>query len=136
LGANAAGGPVTHRATTPFLASFRYATAGLFVFFATTRNARVQVCAGLTAIALAALLRISRVEWALLLLTIAAVLALEAVNSAIEAAVDLVTPEYHPLAKRAKDLAAGAVWLMALASIAIGGLLFLPRLAALATGNR
>jgi undecaprenol kinase len=127
---------VTHRTITPFLASFRYATVGLRTFFATTRNGRVQACAGLAAIALAALLRISRVEWALLLLTIAAVLALEAINSAIEAAVDLVTLEYHPLAKRAKDMAAGAVWLMALMSIAIGALLFLPRLAALATGNR
>ena len=127
---------MTHRTTTPFLASFRYATVGLRTFFTTTRNARVQVCAGLAAIALAAFLRISRVEWALLLLTIAAVLALEAVNSAIEAAVDLATLEYHPLAKRAKDMAAGAVWLMALVSIAIGALLFLPRLAALAMGNR
>jgi undecaprenol kinase len=127
---------VTHRTTTPFLASFRYATVGLRTFFTTTRNGRVQACAGLAAIALAAFLRISRVEWALLLLTIAAVLALEAINSAIEAAVDLATLEYHPLAKRAKDMAAGAVWLMALMSIAIGALLFLPRLAALATGNR
>jgi undecaprenol kinase len=125
-----------HRTTTPFLASFRYATVGLRTFFATTRNARVQVCAGLAAITLAAFLGISRVEWAILLLTIGAVLALEAVNSAIEAMVDLVTLDYHPLAKRAKDLAAGAVWLMALMSVAIGALLFLPRLAALVTGNR
>lgn len=127
---------MTHRTTTPFLASFRYATAGIRTLFVNTRNARVQACAGLMAVVLAALLRISRVEWALLLLTIAAVLALEAVNSAIEATVDLVTLEYHPLAKRAKDLAAGAVWLMALMSVAIGALLFLPRLAALATGTR
>jgi len=125
-----------HRTTTPFLASFRYATVGLRTFFTTTRNARVQAGAGLAAITLAAFLRISRVEWAILLLTIGMVLALEAVNSAIEATVDLVTLEYHPLAKRAKDMAAGAVWLMALMSIAIGALLFLPRLAALATGNR
>jgi undecaprenol kinase len=125
-----------HRTTTPFFASFRHATAGLRTFFATTRNARVQACAGLAAIALAAILRLSRVEWAILLLTIGAVLALEAVNSAIEATVDLVTLDYHPLAKRAKDMAAGAVWLMALLSVAIGALLFLPRLAALVTGTR
>lgn len=125
-----------HRTTTPFLASFRYATVGLRTLFTTTRNARVQACAGIAAMLLAALLRISRVEWAILLLTIGLILALEAVNSAIEATVDLVTLEYHPLAKRAKDLAAGAVWLMALVSIGIGALLFLPRLAALATGSR
>ena len=126
---------MTHRAT-PLLASFRYATVGLRTLFATGRNARIQAGAGLAAVALAAVLGLSRVEWAVLALTIAAVLSLEAVNSAIEAVVDLVTPEEHPLAKQAKDLAAGAVWLMALVSVAIGALLFLPRLAALATGGR
>ena len=127
---------MTQRATTPFLASFRHATAGLGLLFAYGRNARVQGAAGLAAVVLAAVLRISRVEWSILLLTIAAVLSLEAVNSAIEATVDLVTLEYQPLAKRAKDLAAGAVWLMALASLAIGALLFLPRLVALVSGDR
>lgn len=127
---------MTQRATTPFLASFRHATAGLGLLFVGGRNARVQGAAGAAAIALAAFLRISRVEWAILLLTIAAVLALEAVNSAIESAVDLATLELHPLAKQAKDLAAGAVWLMALASVAIGALLFLPRLLALLAGER
>ena len=127
---------MTQRTATPFLASFRHATVGLGLLFATGRNARIQGVAGLAAIVLAALLGISRAEWAILLLTIAAVLALEAVNSAIEATVDLVTLEYHPLAKRAKDLAAGAVWLMALASVAVGALLFLPRLVVLVTGNR
>lgn len=121
---------------TPFLASFRYATSGLRLLFASGRNARVQGGAGLAAVALAALLGLSRVEWAILALTIGAVLALEAVNSAIEATVDLVTLDYHPLAQRAKDLAAGAVWLMALVSVAVGALLFLPRLAALAVGGR
>lgn len=126
---------MTHRAT-PLLASFRYATVGLRTLFATGRNARIQAGAGLLAVALAAVLGLPRVEWAILLLTIAAVLSLEAVNSAIEAVVDLVTLEEHPLAKQAKDLAAGAVWLMALVSVAVGALLFVPRLAVLATGGR
>ncbi len=126
---------MTHRAT-PLLASFRYATAGLRTLFATGRNARIQGAAGLAAVVLAAVLGLSRIEWAILALTIAAVLSLEAVNSAIEAVVDLVTLEEHPLAKQAKDLAAGAVWLMALVSVVIGAILFLPRLAALATGGR
>ena len=127
---------MTQRAATPFIASFRHATVGLGLLFASGRNARIQGAAGLAAVVLAALLRFSRVEWAILLLTIAAVLSLEAVNSAIESTVDLATLECHPLAKRAKDLAAGAVWLMALASLAIGALLFLPRLAALVSGAR
>jgi diacylglycerol kinase (ATP) len=121
---------VTQRADT-LAASFRFATAGLRYLFTTQRNARVQAGAGTAAILLAAILRISRVEWAILTLTIALVLVLEALNSAIEATVDLVTTDYHPLAKVAKDLAAGAVWLMALTSLAIGAILFLPRLLAL-----
>jgi diacylglycerol kinase len=96
----------------------------------TQRNARVQSGIALVTVALAATLRVSRVEWAILTLLIALVLTLEALNTAIEATVDLVTSEYHPLAKIAKDTAAGAVWLMAIASVVIGVIIFLPRLIA------
>ncbi len=116
-----------------FLWSFVHATNGLRLSLR-ERNARVQAAAGLVAIALGAALNLSRVEWAVLTLTIALVLALETVNSAIEALVDLVTLDYHPLAKRAKDLAAGAVWLAALAAVVVGLLLFLPRLWAVLIG--
>ncbi len=119
-----------------FLDSFRYASAGLRYLFTTQRNARVQASVGAAALLLGATLRISRAEWAVLVLLIALILVLEALNSAIEATVDLVTSEYHPLAKIAKDLAAGAVWLLALASVAIGAIIFLPRLLALVPGGR
>lgn len=126
---------MTRRAES-LAASFRYATAGLRYLFAMQRNARVQASIGGAAVVLGAVLRISRVEWAILTLLIALVLCLEAINSAIEATVDLVTSDYHPLAKIAKDVAAGAVWLMALASVVIGALIFLPRLLALLAGGR
>lgn len=126
---------MTRRAGS-LLDSFRYASAGLRYLFTTQRNARVQASVGAAALLLGATLRISRVEWAVLVLLIALVLVLEALNSAIEATVDLVTSEYHPLAKIAKDLAAGAVWLLALASVAIGAIIFLPRLLALVPGGR
>lgn len=126
---------MTQRAETLF-ASFRYATAGLRYLIRTQRNARVQSGIALAAVALAAVLRISRAEWAILTLLIALVLTLEALNTAIEATVDLVTSDYHPLAKIAKDLAAGAVWLMALASVVIGAIIFLPRLIALLPVSR
>ena len=115
--------------------SFRYASAGLRLFFATQRNARIQAALGGVARALAAAVRLSRVEWAVLVLVIALVLILEAVNTALEALVDLATAEYHPLAKQAKDLAAGAVWLASLAALAVGALLFGPRLWALTAGR-
>ena len=126
---------MTQRAETLF-ASFRYATAGLRYLIVSQRNARVQSGVGVVALVLAAVLRVSRVEWAIITLLIALVLTLEALNSAIEATVDLVTSEYHPLAKIAKDVAAGAVWLMAIASVVIGAIIFLPPLLALWAGAR
>ena len=125
---------MTRRAES-LAASFRYASDGLRLFFTTQRNARVQAAVGALALALAATLGVSRTEWAILVLTIAFVLVLETVNTAIEALVDLVTLEYHPLAKQAKDLAAGAVWLAALTSVIVGAILFLPRLWTLVTGH-
>ena len=130
MGAGGTGVAVT-RPKISFLASFRFASQGLRYLFLTQRNARVQAGAGAVALLLAAVLRCSRDEWAILALTIGAVLALEGVNSAVEAVVDLVTEEYHPLAKVAKDVAAGAVWLMALTAVVVGAILFLPRLAGL-----
>ena len=108
--------------------SFRFASHGLRLLFGGQRNARIQAAAGALALALAAGLRLPPGEWAILVVMIALVLALEGVNSALEALVDLVTLEYHPLAKQTKDLAAGAVWLAALASLAVAALLFVPRL--------
>ena len=72
--------------------------------------------------------RISAIEWALLGLTASLVLALEAVNTAIEATVDLVTPHYHPLAKIAKDAAAGAMIFAVLGSLCVAAAIFGPRL--------
>jgi diacylglycerol kinase (ATP) len=69
-------------------------------------------------------------ELALLVLTCSLVLALEALNSAVEAVCDLVSPTYHPLVKRAKDAAAAAVLLSALGAVMIGGLVLGPRLVA------
>ncbi len=81
--------------------------------------------------ALGFLLRIERDEWLALVLTIALVLAAEGVNTAVEAVVDLASPVYHPLAKVAKDVAAGTVLLTAIASVIVGLILFLPRLLSL-----
>ena len=72
-------------------------------------------------------LHFSPVEWALLLLTIAFVLTLEMINTALEAVVDLVTLEYRPLAKIAKDVAAGAVLLACITAVGVGVCLFVIR---------
>lgn len=76
----------------------------------------------------ACLFRISAVEWIVLCLTITSVWSAEAINSAIERNVDLVTAERKPLAKEAKDLAAGAVLILAAGSVIIGLIIFVPKL--------
>jgi diacylglycerol kinase len=100
--------------------SFYYAFAGLFHLLKSQRNARIELIIGVLACALAAWLRISRAEWGVLVLTIAAVLILEGLNTSIEAAVDLASPQLHPLAKTAKDVAAGMVLIASIASIIVG----------------
>jgi diacylglycerol kinase (ATP) len=122
--------PEVSRAST-LLSSFRFAFAGLGYLLWSQRNAKIHVVLGLAAVALGFLLRITRSEWLALVLTITLVLTAEGVNTAVEATVDLASPEYHPLAKVAKDVAAGTVLLTAIASLIIGLIVFLPRLLAL-----
>jgi diacylglycerol kinase len=108
--------------------SFYYAFAGLGYLFRTQRNARIHVTIAAIACALGAWLRIGRVEWAILIFTIALVLILEGLNTAVEAAIDLASPKFHPLAKAAKDLAAGMVLIAAIASVGVGLLILGPPL--------
>jgi diacylglycerol kinase (ATP) len=108
--------------------SFRYAIAGLRYLLWTQRNAKIHTAIGVIAVALGFILGIDRYEWLTLTLTIAIVLAAEGVNTAIEAAVDLASPGYHPLARIAKDVGAGTVLLTAIAAVIVGMLLFLPHL--------
>ena len=100
--------------------SFHFAFAGIAYLFRTQRNARIHLAIGVAACGLAAWLRLSRYDWAILILTIACVLILEGLNTALEAVVDLASPEIHPLAKTAKDVSAGMVLIAAIASIGVG----------------
>jgi diacylglycerol kinase len=108
--------------------SFSFALAGVRHLFQTQRNARIEAALAVVACAMGWWLNITTTQWALIALTIAMVLIVEALNTAIEAAVDLSTPRIHPLAKTAKDLAAGAVLIAAAASAVVGALIFVPAL--------
>lgn len=111
--------------------SFRYAWAGLSYAFQTQRNFRIHLFVGSIAIALSIILQLSRVEVAIIGLTIGAVLTMELLNTALESVVDLTVEQtYHELAKIAKDCAAGAVLISALASVLVAGSLLLPPLIA------
>lgn len=110
------------------LASFRYAFRGIGHLIGTQRNAKIHVALGACATALGLGLGIERGEWLALIIIMALVLAAEGVNTAVEATVDLASPGFHPLARVAKDVAAGTVLLTAIAALAVGALIFLPRL--------
>ncbi|MCC6176552.1 MAG: diacylglycerol kinase family protein [Chloroflexi bacterium] len=113
------------------LRSFGYAAEGLVYLLRTQPNFRVHLLATVAVISLAVVLGATPAEVGVLLLAIGLVLVAEALNSALEALVDLAAPEYHRLAKIAKDTAAAAV-LMAAAIAALVGLAVLgPRLLAL-----
>lgn len=94
----------------------------------TQPNFWVHLLAGVAALALGIALRLTPVELAVIVLSIALVLILECVNTTLETMCDLVSPAYHPLVKRAKDVSAAAVLISALASVVIAVLLFGPRI--------
>ena len=86
--------------------TFRYAFRGLATLLVTQANARIHALATVAVVGLGLWLGLGRLEWLALVLAIGAVWCLEAVNTAIEALCDLVSPDYHPLVERAKDVAA------------------------------
>ena len=109
--------------------SFKYAWSGIAYAFQTQRNFRVHVIVGTLAICLGVFLHLSPVEMAVIGLTIGLVLVMELLNTAIESVVDLTVKQaYHELAKIAKDCAAGAVLVSALAAVLVAGILLLPPL--------
>jgi diacylglycerol kinase len=116
---------------TSFFRSFLYAFQGVQHTVRTQRNMRVHLVIAVLAIAAGIWLRLSPVEFAMIFIAITSVVISEMFNTVAEAVVDLATKEYHPLAKIAKDVAAGAVLLNAVLSVIIGLLIFGPHLLAL-----
>jgi diacylglycerol kinase len=113
------------------LRSFGFALEGVSYLIRTQRSAQIEIVIGVAVIAVAAWLGISAIEWAVLVLAMAFVLALEALNTSIELAVTLASPERHPLAKAAKDVAAAMVLIAAIGSVLVGVIVLGPRLASI-----
>lgn len=111
--------------------SFAAAFSGAAHVIRTQPNAWIEVTALVVVAAAAFFFRVSAIEWSVLLMCIFGVLALEAINTAVEAIIDLVSPHYHPLAKIAKDAAAGALVFAVLGSLCVAVAVFGPRLLAL-----
>lgn len=110
--------------------SIQFALEGLTAEFVKGRNFRIQIGLGALAILLGFVLKLTSVEWLGLIIVISSVLILELINTAIEAIVDLVSPEIQPKAKLAKDVAAASVLLASIASVIAGVLLFLGKILA------
>ena len=113
----------------PITRSFGYAFEGIRTGILKERNMKIHCLAVILVTAAGTFLGLSAVEWCICLLLFALVISLELVNTAVEAVVDLVTEERKPLAKIAKDTAAGAVLFDSLAAVIIGCIIFIPYLA-------
>lgn len=109
--------PGSNREHPTFVRSFRYALEGFATAVSTERNIKVQLAVGAAAVAAGVALRLDALSWVIVTLCIGLIIFAELVNTSIEAVVDLATDEIHPLAKRAKDIAAAAVFTL---SIAVG----------------
>ena len=106
------------------LNSFKYALRGIRILITTQRNARIHLIATITVLGAGLYFGITPVEWCLLVLAMGAVWTAEALNTSLETVVDMVSPEIHTLAAKAKDVAAGAVLISAISSAVIGILIF------------
>lgn len=115
----------------PLYKSFGYAFEGIFAGIRKERNMKIHCVAAIEVTAAGILFHISALEWCICLVLFGMIMALELVNTAVEAVVDLVTEEKRPLAKLAKDTAAGAVLIAALMAAAAGLIIFLPKLSQL-----
>ncbi len=112
-----------------FIESFIYAAHGVVHAYRTQRNLRVHLLMAVLVVVVSVALDLSYLELAIILLAIGLVIACELINTAIEGAIDLITAEYHPLAKMVKNVAAAAVLVAAGTAAGIGVLLFYDRLA-------
>lgn len=109
--------------------SFRYAFKGIFWLSKYENNFRFHLLATLVAIGFSFYLEISKMEWLWILFSITLVWTMEAINTAIEKLVDLVSPNYHPAAGIIKDVAAAGVLFTAIFSALAGCIIFLPYIA-------
>ena len=108
--------------------SFKFAFRGIATLISSQQNAWIHALATVVVVVLGVVCSLTRFEWCWIILAAASVWATEAVNTALEFLTDLASPEFHPLAAKTKDVAAGAVLITAIGAALIGGLIFIPHL--------
>jgi diacylglycerol kinase (ATP) len=108
--------------------SFGHASRGIGTMLRTQHNAWIHAAATALTIVAGICFGVSAPEWAVLILSMMAVWSAEALNTAFESLADVAHPDFHPLVRRAKDVAAGAVLICAAGAVAIGLLVFVPHI--------
>lgn len=109
------------------LYSFYYAFRGIITAIKEERNMKIHVSIATLVVILGLLLTLSKIEWFSIIIIISLVISAEIFNTAIETVVNLVSPKYNEFAKKAKDLSAGAVFVLAICSVIIGLIIFMPK---------
>ncbi len=107
-----------------FIRSFGYAIEGFVTAVKTERNIKVMLVAGVLTVIMGFVAKLQLISWALIAICIGLVIFAELCNTAMEAIVDLATQELHPLAKRAKDIAAASVYVLSITAAIVGILVF------------
>ena len=108
--------------------SFSFALQGIYTFFKTEHNAWIHLIAMIVVIVSSLMLQLNSNEWCWIIVAIGLVIITEMINTALENLTDLTSPEFHPLAKKTKDAAAGAVLIASIIAVIIGLLVFLPKM--------
>ena len=116
--------PGSNKEHPTFIRSFGYAWEGFVTAVRTERNIKVMLAMGTAALIVGFLLQLDVTEWCIILICCGLVIHAELANTAIEAVVDLATDELHPLAKRAKDIAAASVYVLSFMSAVVGLLVY------------
>jgi len=108
--------------------SFTHAFRGIGILVKSTHNFLIHIFVAIIVVILGFILKISYIEWLLIIFAIGFVMVTEAINTAIEIDIDLTSPNFHPYARDTKDVAAGAVLISALVACIIGLIIFLPKI--------
>lgn len=111
-----------------FSSSIKYCLEGINFVITNESNFKKEIVIGIIALLLSYILKISRIEFTIILIMIALVLTSEIINTSIEKVVDLYTKDYNNLAKIAKDVSAGSVLVMSIFSLLVGAIIFLPKI--------
>lgn len=114
--------------TKKLINSFKYAIQGFFMSFRKERNMKIHIFIMIAVIILGFILKISKIEWIICIILFGIVIAGEMFNTAIETTVDIAMPQKNPKAKIAKDVSAGGVLILAITSVVIGCMIFMPKI--------